>query len=186
MLDHNIAMHVWWKLDAVIGCADCQLVEASSHGSLQDISLHVRMLFTGVFIPTHKAGVFVPQAVGIVIKRHPLQLDTHRCLCKWDNGPVSDVQGASDFTSGDFDATHALAMLKRLLLHGLQRPLGPEMESAPMVEVLQVSGQENMIPWLLSTAVSMCKVCSLLYGQVPCVSHINVIWAYSYGSKRHC
>ncbi len=84
------------------------------------------------------------------------------------------MQVPSDLQPEGFDARNASAMLKRLLLHGLQRPVSPDMESAPMPEVLRMCGQENIIPWLLSTAISMCKVVhvllydactSLLFGQ---------------------
>ena len=67
-------------------------------------------------------------------------------------------QAASDLPEF-FDAQHACQLLKRQLLHRLGPAAEwPLQDSAPMPEVLAACCRDSPLPWLLATAISLCRV----------------------------
>lgn len=56
------------------------------------------------------------------------------------------------------DAAYGSVLMKRLLLHHLLHPEAHDLEKGPMEDVLSKCGRETLLPWLMASAISMCKV----------------------------
>lgn len=56
------------------------------------------------------------------------------------------------------DAAYGSVLMKRLLLHHVLHPDAHDLEKTPMEDVLSKCGQESTLPWLMASAISMCKV----------------------------
>ncbi|CAL8463487.1 g3021 [Coccomyxa elongata] len=66
------------------------------------------------------------------------------------------VHGGSELPE-TMDAAYGIVLVKRLLLHHVLHPEAHDLEKAPMEDVLSKCGQESTLPWLMASAISMCK-----------------------------
>ena len=74
------------------------------------------------------------------------------------------------------DAAYGSVLMKRLLLHHLLHPEAHDLEKAPMEDVLRKCGQESTLPWLMASAISMCKV------RVPaCMTLTDTMITFAHG-----